>query len=88
MTRYADAAHRLPLLSTMADDIARNGSLRSSTAAAMWTAYTAYTALTGWALARRTIPIPVATGVARVTGAALVDAGAGLCVGNEPVRRS
>lgn len=49
----ANTAHRLPLLARMANDIERRGSMRSSTAAAMWAAYAAHTALTAWALARQ-----------------------------------
>ena len=80
MTKNVDAAHRLPLLSTMADDMTHKGSLRSSTAAAMWTAYTAHTALTGWAVAGQYAPLPVPPGLGRVVGAGLVAAGGGLCV--------
>ena len=43
----AKTAHRLPLLARMAKDIDQRGSIRSSTAAAMWAAYAAHTALTG-----------------------------------------
>lgn len=80
MAKQATTAHRLPLLSQMADDMERHGSMRSSTAAGMWAAYTAHTALTGAALARRSLPLPIPPAVARVAGSAMVAAGAGLCV--------
>lgn len=80
MTNDATTAHRLPLLSRMADDMTRHGSMRTSTAAVMWTAYTTHTALTGWALARQAPTLPVPPGLARVLGASLVAAGGGLCV--------
>ncbi len=80
MTSEATTVRRLPLLSQMADDMDRHGSLHSSTAAAMWTAYTAHTALTGAALAQRSLPLPIPPVVARVVGSALVAAGAALCV--------
>lgn len=80
MTTNADTARRLPLLSRMADDMTRHGSLRPSTATAMWTAYAAHTAVTGWALAQRTAPLPVPARTAGAAGAGLVAAGAGLCV--------
>jgi len=80
MTGVASTAHRLPLLSSMAKDLNEQGSLRTSTAAGMWAAYTTHTGLTGWALARRVGPLPIPTGAARVAGAALITTGAGLCV--------
>lgn len=76
----AKTAHRLPLLARMASDIDQRGSIRSSTAAAMWTAYAAHTALTGWMLARQSLNLPLRPGPARVAGAGLVAAGAGMCV--------
>ena len=80
MTDHDGTAHRLPLLSHMADDMTRHGSLRTSTAAAMWTAYATHTAVTGLSLARRAGYLPVPAPVAGAAGAALVAAGAGLCV--------
>ena len=80
MASDANTAHRLPLLARMANDIDKRGSMRSSTAAAMWAAYAAHTALTAWVLARQPLRLPLPPGPARVAGAALVAAGAGLCV--------
>lgn len=80
MTSDATIAHHLPLLSRMANDMDQLGSMRTSTAAAMWTAYTTHTALTAWALARQFLPLPIAVRAAGVAGAALVAAGGGLCV--------
>ena len=68
MTDEATSAHRLPLLSKMADDMERHGSMRSSAAAAMWTAYTTHIALTGWPLARQAVPLPIKPVLARVAG--------------------
>ena len=76
----AGSTSRLPLVSTMAGDLDEHGSLRASTAATMWTAYAAHTAFTGWSLARGALPLPVPEGVARPVGAAMLAAGAGLCV--------
>jgi protein-S-isoprenylcysteine O-methyltransferase Ste14 len=65
----------------MAADIEHRGSLRSSTAAAMWTAYTAHAALTGWFLSGRrfTLPIPPEP-AAPVAGSALAIGGLALCL--------
>jgi protein-S-isoprenylcysteine O-methyltransferase Ste14 len=80
MSTNANVARRLPLLSRMADDMERHGSLRRSTAAAMYTAYAAHTALTGWALVGRGAPLPLAPVAARVAGAGLSAVGGGACV--------
>ena len=80
MTNDASAAHRLPLLASMANDMEQYGSMRPSTAAAMWAAYAAHTAFTGWALTRRLVRLPIPPGSARVAGAVLVAAGSGVCV--------
>ena len=64
----------------LADDMQRYRSLRSSTAAVMWTAYVAHAALTGGTLAMQWAPLPIRPAVARVAGAALIVGGSGLCV--------
>lgn len=71
---------RVPLLSTMARDLTDNGSLRPSTATAMWAGYAAHTVTTGWALRHRALPLPLPTRPAQLTGAVFVAAGTGLCV--------
>lgn len=80
MTGDTTIAHRLPLLARMANDMDGHGSMRASTAAAMWTAYSAHAVLTAWVLARRSVRLPIPPGPARVAGGALITAGAGLCV--------
>ena len=72
----------VPLLSQMARDLTRDGALRPATAAAMWTAYAAHTAVTGWFLARRPVraPLPSSRPAGRAAGAGLVVAGLGACV--------
>ena len=80
MASDAITAHHLPLLSKMASDMDHRGALRTSTATAMWTAYTIHTALTGWALALQSVPLPAAAKTAGVAGGALVVVGGGLCV--------
>lgn len=80
MTDGAEGVYRLPLLSQMAEDMETRGSLCRSTAAAMWSAYVTHTAVTAWTLGRRADRLPVPPGVARVAGAALATAGAGLCI--------
>lgn len=80
MNGTESTAHRLPLLSNMANDLHEHGSLRTTTAVSMWTAYTVHVALTGWALARRAGPLPTPAGSAHVLGAALTATGAALCI--------
>ena len=100
MTDTATTARRLPLLSTMAYDLNEHRSLRTTTAAAMWAAYTTHTALTGWALIRRVGPLSVTEQPVSplpplvTTGAGLCDAGMSRFTGaqeltgtrNEPLR--
>ena len=80
LTSDASLAHRLPLIARLANDMDQHGSMRSSTAAVMWTAYTTHTALTVWSLARQHVPLPISRRPAGVAGTALIAAGTGLCV--------
>lgn len=69
-----------PLLSAMSTDLRERGALRARTAEAMWSAYGAHAAVTGWMLARRVSPVGIAPRPARLAGTTLFATGVGLCV--------
>jgi len=80
ITKTLAERRRLPLLSAMGRDLAQEGRLRTSTAAAMWTGYAAHTVVTAWALRRRSLPLPFPARSSQVAGAVVAVAGAGLCM--------
>ncbi|QWC85708.1 phosphatidylethanolamine N-methyltransferase family protein [Nocardioidaceae bacterium] len=60
--------------------MSHHGSLRRSTAAGMWAAYSAHTALVTWSLGRQPARLRIPARPAQVAGAAISAAGFGLCI--------
>jgi protein-S-isoprenylcysteine O-methyltransferase Ste14 len=71
---------RLPLIAAMARDLREHGSLRTSTASAMWAAYLAHGLLTLRALRRPGVALPAPALPAQGTGIALITAGLVSCL--------